>query len=311
MAVLATHLSMADEPFLEKALDDRAQGVRQLAAELLRQLPDSGLCQRMAQQVKTFVQFQGVGKAFKVEVTLPQSCQKDWERDGINSKSPKRQGRRAWWLQQMIASTPLSSWQADPTVMASVIEGHEWQQLLLQGLGTAAKYQKQTDWANALLRQFSFQNLSDILFIDLFNLLSPTQQEQLLRENLLSKQANKEALTSWFYLATQTAQPWSLAFSRLALDQLINLIKASKQSRYEPFYILKNIAFVLHPELDIHVTTTATNLPLEKQSSRQHTIILSELLDEEQLYYWQNFLNESLERLRFRQEMHRAFEDSG
>ena len=48
-----TSLSMDDEPFLEAALDDRRKEVRQKAAQLLAHLPQSRLCQRMSQQVRS------------------------------------------------------------------------------------------------------------------------------------------------------------------------------------------------------------------------------------------------------------------
>ncbi len=47
LATLATGLSMADEPFLERALDDRDAQVRHKAASLLASLPESRLVRRM------------------------------------------------------------------------------------------------------------------------------------------------------------------------------------------------------------------------------------------------------------------------
>ena len=47
---LVEGLSMADEPFLEAALDDRGKTVRRAAAELLPRLPGSRLAQRMAER---------------------------------------------------------------------------------------------------------------------------------------------------------------------------------------------------------------------------------------------------------------------
>ncbi|HET7036317.1 MAG TPA: DUF5691 domain-containing protein, partial [Thermomicrobiaceae bacterium] len=47
VAALAQGLSLADEPFLDAALDDRGQGVRAEAAALLARLPGSALVDRM------------------------------------------------------------------------------------------------------------------------------------------------------------------------------------------------------------------------------------------------------------------------
>lgn len=48
LEALGAGLSMADEPFLEAALDDRSAGVRAAAADLLARLPASRLAARMA-----------------------------------------------------------------------------------------------------------------------------------------------------------------------------------------------------------------------------------------------------------------------
>ena len=50
LSVLADGLSLADEPLLEAALDDRAAEVRSWAAYLLARLPGSALGQRMAER---------------------------------------------------------------------------------------------------------------------------------------------------------------------------------------------------------------------------------------------------------------------
>src|SRR5205085_3634142 len=55
--LFAYGLSLADETFLEAALDDKRKEVRQAAAELLWQLPASALCQRMRGRALPLLQF--------------------------------------------------------------------------------------------------------------------------------------------------------------------------------------------------------------------------------------------------------------
>jgi hypothetical protein len=50
LSALEVGLSMADEPFLEDALDDRRKEVRTVAADLLARLPGSRLCRRMLER---------------------------------------------------------------------------------------------------------------------------------------------------------------------------------------------------------------------------------------------------------------------
>lgn len=52
LAQLRTGLGPADEPFLERALDDRRQEVRAAAADLLARLPGSALRVRMAERAR-------------------------------------------------------------------------------------------------------------------------------------------------------------------------------------------------------------------------------------------------------------------
>ncbi|MDJ0704419.1 MAG: DUF5691 domain-containing protein [Leptolyngbyaceae cyanobacterium MO_188.B28] len=294
IAGLSVQLSMADEPFLEKALSDRAQGVRKLAAGLLVQLPESDLCQRMAQRAQTFVQLQTKGKDFKIDVTLPESCEKDWERDGVNPKPPGKAGKRAGWLTQILASAPLDVWQADPAAaIAPAIADNEWRDLLIQGWGLAAWRQHKLDWVDALISQFSLPEFDPDLLADLLALFPSERREQILRDKLPPLRTKDEDLTSWLYQVAQGSQPWSLDFSRLVLKQLLSLLTTSQTNRYKLFYPVRNMALTLHPDLAPEASEVMLALSQEKHFA-----------------YWRNTLNEFLSCLTFRQDIHQAFEDT-
>ena len=290
LEALATHLSLTDEPFLEKALDDRGQFVRELAVELLSRLPESGLSQRMAQRVQSFVQIRRTDTDFMIEVVLPQACEADWERDGINSKPPKGHGKRAWWLQQMLASVPLSIWQADPSAIAQAIKGHEWEDLLLKGWSQATQHQNQADWAYALINQFGLQHFDEVQCTELLTLLSSEHREYLLRQHL-PPQHEDRTLTHWLYQVAQSPQPWSLEFSRLVLKQLLGIIRSHKNNSYSLLYPVRNMALTLHPQIAPEVADAIAHFPQGKPFN-----------------YWQSPLNEFLDRLSFRLEIHQAFE---
>ena len=55
--VLAVGLSLADEDVLERALDDRSQGVRAAAATLLTRLPGSALLARMEERADAMLRY--------------------------------------------------------------------------------------------------------------------------------------------------------------------------------------------------------------------------------------------------------------
>jgi uncharacterized protein DUF5691 len=137
VGTLATGLSMADEPFLEAALDDRRKEVRQAAADLLSRLPRSRLAQRMAARARALV-------GPDLTITLPAEVDPAMVRDGVVAKPPAGTGVRAWWLQQVISATPLDVWPPE------AVE-HEPPPLLRRAWAAAAVGQGNVPWARALL----------------------------------------------------------------------------------------------------------------------------------------------------------------
>lgn len=109
IATLSIGLSLTDEPFLEAALDDRRKEVRQIAAQWLTQLPPSRLCQRMIDSTIGLLSIKKQLLKTQLEVVLPEACDKAMVRDGLEVKPPRGVGEKAWWLQQLLAATPLST----------------------------------------------------------------------------------------------------------------------------------------------------------------------------------------------------------
>jgi len=137
VGALASGLSMADEPFLEAALDDRRKEVRQAAAELLWRLPESRLARRMAARARALV-------GPDLTITLPAEVDPAMVRDGVVAKPPAGTGARAWWLHQVIAATPLDVWPPQAV-------DHEPPPLLRRAWAAAAVRQGNVPWARALL----------------------------------------------------------------------------------------------------------------------------------------------------------------
>ncbi len=123
-------LSMADEPFLESALDDRAKTVRKAAADLLPRLPESRLSLRMAERPRACVRWVKGLIHSHLEVEPPTECDPAMVRDGIEPKPPQGTGQRGWWLRQVVAATPLTSWSgvitAPPSQVLKVAMKTDW-----------------------------------------------------------------------------------------------------------------------------------------------------------------------------------------
>ena len=151
-------LSAADEPFLERALDDRRKEVRQQAAALLVRLPTSALVARMAKRATELVSLGRAGflKRARIDVAPPTDADAPLVRDGVEQKPPAGSGigERAWWLAQIIGAVPPSTWTTawslDPAAVLQMADGNEWRESLIAGWLLATDRHRDAAWAEAL-----------------------------------------------------------------------------------------------------------------------------------------------------------------
>ncbi|GIE92901.1 SWIM zinc finger family protein [Paractinoplanes rishiriensis] len=146
VAALDTGLSLADDPFLEQALDDRRREVREAALDLLRRLPGSALRARMAGRARAAVRVEGG----RLVVTPPEDLDPGMRRDGVAATPARGLGVSAWLLEEIVAGAPLDTWSA-PATMLRLASGHDWEAALLHGWARAAVAQTDPGWATALL----------------------------------------------------------------------------------------------------------------------------------------------------------------
>jgi hypothetical protein len=148
VAALADRLALPDEALLERALDDRRREVREAAAALLVRLPGSAYQARMVDRARVCVSIGGSGA---LVVAPPSECDKSMRRDGMVAKPPSGVGARAWWLEEVLARAPLSTWpgQAAEFVARSVPD--DWAGTVHRGLARAAAIHRDPSWAAATL----------------------------------------------------------------------------------------------------------------------------------------------------------------
>jgi hypothetical protein len=166
LAVLADGLAAADEPFLDRALDDRRAAVRDLAADLLVRLPGSALGRRMAERAHRCVRVERRRRGARLAVEPPTGCDRVMQRDGVRCRAPKGTGERAWWLEQVVARTPLASWIGWlGTTPAEILrlKLDEWGTLVEAGWVRAAILQRDPAWAGALLAVHPYRELLGVL----------------------------------------------------------------------------------------------------------------------------------------------------
>lgn len=176
LTVLATALSMADEPFLERALDDRDAQVRRRAADLLAGLPESRLAARLTAAAGAIL----VLKEGALNPSFPAAVDDALVRDGVTRPvepaRPTATRSTADWsrlLIQTVGAIPLGYWEARfrlrPAEIVNAAEAGKWPRTLFTAFATAALRQGNMAWADTLLAADAYGERTGMLL----PLLSP------------------------------------------------------------------------------------------------------------------------------------------
>jgi hypothetical protein len=234
---LQTGLSTADEPLLERALDDRAASVRAAAAALLDRLPGSARAGRMAQRAARLVTV----KRRKVVVELPDEPDAAARRDGITDQREPGYGRAASWLIQILAAAPLSMWDTELIDKAD--------QEVLTGWTKAALRQRDQEWLAALARHQPAP--------ELVAALTPETATELLA-------AQKKLDARFGGLLAAAPGPWPPRFSR-------DLVERLRDAKAEPVLQLAAPALAehLHPAALPAVETWLLTLAADHRPARR------------------------------------------
>ena len=250
LEVLEIRLSLDDEPFLEDALEDRSKLVRDVAARLLAQIPESKLVQRMIERVRPLLSLDSKG----IEVVLPQNCTLEMTQDGIDeSKYIPSLGEKASLLLQMLSCVPPSIWSDDwektPDELIIIIKNSKWEKLFLEAWITATIRSKDTAWAEAVLKISSklYKKLSNIdeLIIKLLKLLPESQVQELIL-NVLQQYPNTPFYSGSpaFPLLVHTSYIWNEEISQAVISSIRNHFESKNKvnswqldSALEQFYL--------------------------------------------------------------------------
>ncbi len=215
-------LSIADESFLEAALDDRRKDVRKKAADLLAHLPEPAFVQRMIDRVKPLFAFNHkmLGKN-KIEVTLPDACDKAMKRDGIEPKPLySNVGEKTWWVQQMLSLIPPATWIAESgwtiNQLIQAALNSEWKKILIESWTSANRLSRDINWAEALYAA-QIEEDGALLMLRIF---PPERQEELIAQflqqdpSLLSNfQKNKKYVMAYW-------ANWSATFTKQFIESI-------------------------------------------------------------------------------------------
>lgn len=255
IATLSIGLSLTDEPFLEAALDDRRKEVRQIAAQWLTQLPPSRLCQRMIDRTIGLLSIKKQLLKTQLEVVLPEACDKAMVRDGLEVKPPRGVGEKAWWLQQLLAATPLSTW-TQRWPIATLIQAaakSEWHTPIIVGWATAAERQRDAEWSEALINAEALAD--ERIDRARLRLILGVDRREALALDALRIQPSLEMDQPARAAVVACQSGWSTNLSRAVLDQVVRHV--SQNNSKQPWAwsgFLDYVALCFAPELTAMAT---------------------------------------------------------
>lgn len=240
---LLDRASMADEEFLEAALDDRSKIVRRHAAAVLARVPASRWRQRMSAAARQFIAVESRGPAPEgAVITLrpPETFDPAWERDGIERQPPKGVGQRAWWLRQILAGADLGIWSdhtgLPPAAVLEALRADDFAADAVHALAGAARLARDPEWSAALARHLLRQSPIQVdaigaLLEALAGAGADTDTDVDAKatagadaERLALEIAAADALGTieWWVVLAALDRPWSFEFSRDVMTLLSN-----------------------------------------------------------------------------------------
>ena len=260
LAALAAGLSLADEPFLEAALDDRSQGVRAGAAALLARLPGSALAARMRARADAMLDYAAPvrggglralvravtgGARGRLVVTPPETLDKAWQRDGIAEKPPAQLGERAWWLMRTLEHVPLEHWEerfaASPRELTEAAAHDDWGLTVIEGWTRAAIAAKNGAWAGLLWGWWYQVETKDARYSTVIPELlraligcMPPEDVWRSAERLVGDNARRSDVR-WIELLRAIPAPWSVRLGERYLQILRDRVRDLRSREYDPW----------------------------------------------------------------------------
>jgi Family of unknown function (DUF5691) len=279
LSILEIGLSQEDEEFLEKALSDRAVGVRQQAAQLLGRMP-SRYRRRIGQIAIQWLLIEGSEGGCKAQVFLPKTAQPEWLEEGLSDKVPKdhpiASDVPSWLLLQVLGATDLHRWGADLDVtpeilIAAILNLRHHNALILSGWATAAIQQRRVDWITALLDRAGNSLSNSCLFRLLKALPTANLREKYLVEFLAKDSAMTDRTEMLLPLLAAEPAPWGSELSQVILAK-ISYYLAKSGDRWQPedrefHQLLAMGGYHFHPEALTSLTDWRDS-PQERLSQR-------------------------------------------
>ncbi len=242
------NLSLADEPFLEAALDDRGKDVRAIAIRLLTRLPGSAFATRAIERADAMLDH----RDSKLIATPPKEALTAWARDGLTVNADKERhkskGARALLLTEALAQVNPVHWQerfglTPDELIDALGEKNEWMQEIRDGWTQAALSYKATGWMLPLWRwrhaveaeakryYHSDPYTGQLLYHTAENERRSFAFDMLARYPI--KASSSQQAQQWEEAIRAMPQPWDEEFSRAYLDGLRTFASSLTPGMYQ------------------------------------------------------------------------------
>lgn len=283
-------LSAADEPFLERALDDRDAQVRRQAVELLAMLPDSRLVGRITRAAGDWLTWQND----EVLPILPAGISDQLVRDGVQRPvnpvlTPNERSRL---LLQTVGVIPPAHWEErfripPEEIVAAVLAG-KWPRTLITAFSSAAGRHRDSRWAQALLTADRFNERTRAVL----GLLAP----ETLADHIKSQLEAGNDMAMIVFLR-HWPHPWDETSARQVIDFLARHAGAEPETRYAPTlrYLSRQFAHQCPPSLAGFAAERFRRIQAESSTVNRA---------------WELSLSSLVTKVTYRQAMHHAFEET-
>ncbi|MCA9925023.1 MAG: hypothetical protein KC421_21760 [Anaerolineales bacterium] len=227
------NINMTDEPFLERALDDRNHLVRNKAAELLTYLPESRLCRRMLTYTRQLLIWTPQNK-HQIAVRFP-VITNGMMRDGIFHRTDMDKTRlRMRQLIQMVTAVPLThwttTWHVTPADIIRALPTTRWQNTLTTAFVTAAHRQQDVVWTAAILETIGISDRTARLVSilpegDCYALVGTVTDKLTTFPSLAKGSPTRLILSQW-------AKPWSEEMGHYWLKLFAQIMQQGSETKY-------------------------------------------------------------------------------
>jgi hypothetical protein len=241
LLVLATRLSLADEDFLHPLLKAGRKEIRESAAQLLSQLPESRYVRDLQAEAAAILSFQDGSWTLNLPRLVPEHV----KQQGISPQGRALSlGLVRNWFTQLLARIPLSFW-TDYSGQAAASILRQWLALpdglmLIQAAAESLLRHPDEDWTRALIRYWLDSNNE--------NLWQQKAARQLL-EQASSKTFN-DCLLPWLtqygplvpeeslvaYWLSMGKHSWSSRLSRIVIEGFRDLVREQRVQQWNLYH---------------------------------------------------------------------------